>query len=87
MPNNKAPFVSSSDFFGTYQMGQRVYIFGCDTVADRTPIINFPNRIVNSGHSGHYTLKNAINMRYSPFGENGGLLGKCQGRHPQSGPI
>lgn len=53
-------------------MGQRVYIFGCDTVKDRTPIINFPNRIVTSGHSGHYTLKGAINMRYSPVeNENG----------------
>jgi hypothetical protein len=49
-------------------MGQRVYIFGCDSVSTKSPIVNVPNRIVNSGHSGHYTLKGAINMRYSPFG-------------------
>lgn len=59
MPNNKAPFVPTSDkgIFSTYGMGQRVYIFGCNNVSMSTPIINFPNRIVNSGHSGHYTLK------------------------------
>lgn len=74
-PTNTAPFVPTKDKrptplhpLATYGMGQRVYIFGCDTVSTKTPIINFPNRIVNSGHSGIYTLKGAINMRYSPFG-------------------
>lgn len=32
--------------------------------------MNIPNRIITSGHSGHYTLKGAINMRYSPFNVN-----------------
>ena len=45
---------------------KKVIIFGCNEVADKTPIVNVPNRIVTSGHSGHYTLKGSINMRYYP---------------------
>jgi hypothetical protein len=74
VPNNKAPVVPSSDTgigVRTYGMGQRVLIFGCDSVATKVPIVNVPNRVATSGHSGHYTLKGAINMRYSPVpGEN-----------------
>lgn len=36
-------------------------------MATKTPIVNIPNRIIKTGHSGHYTLKGSINMQYSPF--------------------
>ena len=48
MPGNTAPpypTTAAEDL----KLGERVVIFGCDTVSTKTPIVNIPNRAVLSG--------------------------------------
>ena len=62
--NSKAPPFPTTNT--NFEMGNKVVIFGCKDVATSTPIVNIPNRVIKSGHSGHYTLKGAFNLQYSP---------------------
>lgn len=72
MPVNSVPLYPRAD--GTNfnvsdpksQFGQRVLIFGCDHVSDKTPLVVIPNRMILSGHSGHGTEKGAMNVNI-PF--------------------
>ena len=46
------------------RFGERVVVYGCNTVSTKSVIVNIPNRIVTSGSSGHDTLKGSLSANF-----------------------
>jgi len=78
------------------QWGQSVKILGCNTVSTSTPIVTIPNRLINSGHSGHDLIKGSVDAKL-PKSCGGSICtcpletlwpsSKCQGQFTKQAPF
>lgn len=78
--NTVPPYPAAGAIDAADQWGQRVKILGCHTVSSSTPIVTIPNRLVNSGHSGHDFLKGCADVKF-PVGS------RRQQKYESSGDI